>query len=107
MSADTPRKEMLLRTMLIGSLSKLLAEKLTGQDDGSDGGKQDSDCPYGDYGDYGSDDDYGTEDIGNARRAFGNEIDFGMGAGMGQGGVGSRIVIRKCAIDMCARLVNN
>ena len=86
MSADTPRKEMLLRTMLIGSLSKLLAEKLTGQDDGSDGGKQDSDCPYGDYGDYGSDDDYGTEDIGNARRAFGNEIDFGMGAGMGQGG---------------------
>lgn len=87
MSADTPRKEMLLRTMLIGSLSKLLAEKLTGQDTGADdGGRGDSDCDYGDYGDYGSDDDYGTEDIGNARRAFGNEIDFGLGAGAGPGG---------------------
>ena len=78
---------MLLRTMLIGSLSKLLAEKLTGQDAGADdGGKGDSECEYGDYGDYGSDDDYGTEDIGNARRAFGNEIDFGLGAGSGPGG---------------------
>ena len=38
---------------------------------------------YGDYGDYGSDDEYGTEDIGNARQAFGNEFDFGLGAGMG------------------------
>ena len=38
---------------------------------------------YGDYGDYGSDDEYGCEDIGNAKRAFGNEFDFGVGAGMG------------------------
>ena len=74
--------------MLIGSLGKLLAAKLQGE--GQDGGRggsnggSDADCgDYGDYGDYGSDDDYGTEDIGNARRAFGNEFDFGLGAGPG------------------------
>ena len=35
-----------------------------------------SDEDYGD--DYGSDDEYGTEDVGNAKKAFGNEFDFGM-----------------------------
>ena len=43
-------------------------------------GDGDSD-DYGDddYGDdYGSDDEYGTEDVGNAKKAFGNDFDFGM-----------------------------
>ena len=78
MSEDTPRKQMLLQTMLVGSLAKHLADKASGEkNEEMAGGDFD---PYGDYGDYGSDDEYGTEDIGNAKRAFGDEINFGMGA---------------------------
>ena len=69
--------------MLVGSLAKLLADKSSGEKDEAMGGG-DFD-PYGDYGDYGSDDEYGTEDIGNAKRAFGDEINFGMGAGAAGG----------------------
>ena len=84
MSEDTPRKEMLLTTMIIACLSKYLADQLQKESGGMNGEDGDS-GDYGDYGDYGSDDEYGTEDIGGAKRAFGNDVDFGMGAGAGFG----------------------
>lgn len=79
---------MMLRTMIVSCLGQYLADEMqaaTKKDkDGAFGGGGDY-ADYGDYGDYGSDDEYGTEDIGNAKKAFGNDIDFGLGAGAGIG----------------------
>ena len=80
-STSSEKTEMQLRTMLVGCMASFLEYQVSGKSGkakadmfGDYGGEDD----YGDYGaDYGSDDEYVTEDIGNAKKVFG-DINFGM-----------------------------
>lgn len=77
-STSTEITEVQLRTMIVGSLASFLEYQVSkpakSKPKFDDYGGDD----YGDYGnDYGSDDEYVTEDIGNAQNAFG-DINFGM-----------------------------
>ena len=49
---------------------------------GGYGDEDDDSEEYDDYGSDGDDDLYGMEEVANAKKAFGNEFDFGAGADM-------------------------